>query len=78
LKSSQDADLSEIRRWIHVQVGGHGDAQLNYNRLSPDAITLEGLVNGHRVRVTLERDERQFILKTRGFHWIIEDQDMFY
>ena len=30
------------------------------------------LMNGQRLQVTLKKDERQFILQTRGSHWINE------
>jgi hypothetical protein len=33
-------------------------------------------MNGHRLRVMLQKEERQFILRTRGFHWIIENKDV--
>jgi hypothetical protein len=46
---------------------------LKYNRLQPDAMSLEGLANGRRLHVTLKKEERQFPLKTRGFRWINDD-----
>ena len=33
-------------------------------------------MKGHRLRVILKKEERHFVLKTRGFHWIIEEKDM--
>jgi len=54
-----------------------GDTELNYNRPQPDAMILEGLMNGHRLRVTLKKEERQFTLTTRGFRWINDEYDFF-
>src|ERR1700730_1138406 len=77
LSSPSKTELIEFQLLIHTQVGGQGQAQLNYNRLSPDAMILEGLMNGNRFRVTLKKEERQFALKTLGFHWIT-DKDVAY
>src|ERR1700730_2643060 len=77
LSNPSKTELIEFQLLIHTQVGGQGSAQLNYNRLSPDAMILEGLMNGNRFRVTLKKEERQFALKTLGFHWIT-DKDVAY
>ncbi len=49
--------------------GQNAKAELKYNRQQPDTMTLEGLVNGHRISVTLKKEDRQFLLKTHGFQW---------
>jgi hypothetical protein len=54
-----------------------GSAELNYNRPRPDAMILEGLMNGHRLRVMLKKEDREFILKTRGFRWINDEFDLY-
>lgn len=46
-------------------------AQLTYAR-DGDKLTLEGTREGKPVKVTLHRIEPQFLLKTRGFHWLNE------
>jgi len=53
------------------------DVELSYNRPQPDAMILEGVMNGHRLRVTLKKEERQFILRTRGFQWINDEYDFY-
>lgn len=46
---------------------------LNYERVSPDVITLAGVLNGSQMTARLRRtDERKFLLTDRGFHWINE------
>ena len=34
-------------------------------------------MNGHRLRVTLKKEQRRFVLKTRGFSWINDEIDFF-
>jgi uncharacterized membrane protein YphA (DoxX/SURF4 family) len=46
---------------------------LVYRRLQPDVLFMEGPFDGHKVRVRLRRTEPpEFLLVTRGFHWINE------
>jgi hypothetical protein len=45
---------------------------LNYERGSPDVITLAGNFNGSEMTARLRRTERTFLLTDRGFHWINE------
>jgi len=46
---------------------------LTYERASPDVITLAGTLNGSEMTARLHRsDDRKFLLKDRGFHWINE------
>lgn len=46
---------------------------LNYERVSPEVITLAGVLNGSQMTARLRRtDERKFLLTDRGFHWINE------
>jgi len=54
-----------------------GFTRLDYNRPQPNTMTLEGLTNGHRLRVTLKKEDRQFVLKTLGFRWINDEYDFF-
>jgi uncharacterized membrane protein YphA (DoxX/SURF4 family) len=46
------------------------DTELKYNRPQLDSMVLEGQVNGHRLRATLKKDEREFTLKRQGFRFI--------
>ena len=49
-------------------------SSLVYQRPAPDRLTLEGTLEGHKVRASLHRvDESKFLLLTRGFHWVNED-----
>jgi hypothetical protein len=82
LKSPSVADL-ESYGVVHTTIDSlpaseQGKAQLKYNRLSPDAMILEGQMNGHWLRVRMTKEERQFKLKERRFHWITEDKDVAY
>jgi hypothetical protein len=46
---------------------------LNYERVSPEIITLGGVLNGSQMTARLRRTEdRKFLLTDRGFHWINE------
>jgi hypothetical protein len=54
-----------------------GATQLTYSRPRPETMILEGLMNEHRLRVTLKKEDRQFPLNTRGFHWINDEYDFF-
>jgi len=75
-RSPENAELNELRSLNHMTVGGQGNVEMNYNRLSPDAMILDGLMNGHRLRVTLKKEDRQFTLKTLRFRWITENKDL--
>jgi hypothetical protein len=56
---------------VHINsLDRNSNAYLNYSRPQPDALILEGPVNGHRLRVTLRKEERRFVLKTHEFRWI--------
>jgi hypothetical protein len=46
---------------------------LNYEQVSPEVMTLAGTFNGSEMTARLRRtEERKFLLKDRGFHWINE------
>jgi uncharacterized membrane protein YphA (DoxX/SURF4 family) len=48
-------------------------ADLVFQRLQPDELTLEGKFGGRQITAKLHRtDETKFLLKSRGFHWINE------
>jgi hypothetical protein len=48
-------------------------ASFAFERPEPDRMTLDGSLDGHRVRATLRlTDPSSFRLTTRGFHWINE------
>jgi hypothetical protein len=46
--------------------------KLLFDRPAPDRMTLEGMFEGQKFRAGLRRVERNFVLTTRGFHWISE------
>lgn len=45
---------------------------LTYRRPDKDTLIFEGKIDEHPVRATMHRDPREFLLLTRGFHWINE------
>ncbi len=48
-------------------------AKLSYRRPTPKLLTLSGTLDGHKFQARLSReDESQFLLTSRGFHWINE------
>ncbi|HYO13109.1 MAG TPA: hypothetical protein VE685_07950 [Thermoanaerobaculia bacterium] len=53
-----------------------GDSQwkseISYQRPEPGLLLLNGTFDGQPLRARLRRDQREFLLVTRGFHWINE------
>ena len=47
-------------------------SEFSFEDAEPGILTLEGQLEGKPARAKLVRDESQFLLKTRGFHWISE------
>jgi len=48
-------------------------SSFSYRELAPGLLTLEGMLDGKRTRMTMRRmPETAFTLTTRGFHWINE------
>jgi hypothetical protein len=48
-------------------------AALAFNRMKPDQMTLDGNMDGHKVRLELKLvDRNKFMLVSRGFHWVQE------
>jgi hypothetical protein len=46
---------------------------LNYERIDPEKLTIDGTFDGKKIRARLQRVEpSQFLLINRGFHWINE------
>jgi hypothetical protein len=45
---------------------------ISYQRPEPGLLLLNGTFDGQKIRARLRRDDRQFLLVTRGFHWINE------
>jgi hypothetical protein len=54
-----------------------GFTKLDYKRPQPDAMILQGVMNGHQLHVTLKKEERQFTLKTSRFQWINDEYDFY-
>jgi uncharacterized membrane protein YphA (DoxX/SURF4 family) len=48
-------------------------ANFNFDRRTPDQLTLDGDVDGHKTHLQLKRvDRNKFLLVNRGFHWVQE------
>ena len=48
-------------------------ASFTYTRQAPDQLRLDGVYSGHKMQMTLKReDETKFLVNSRGFHWIQE------
>jgi uncharacterized membrane protein YphA (DoxX/SURF4 family) len=58
-----------------VQRGnGPPGAMLNYTQPGPDQLTLDGSLDGHKIHLDLRlADRNQFLLVSRGFHWVQEN-----
>jgi uncharacterized membrane protein YphA (DoxX/SURF4 family) len=51
----------------------HWKATFRFDRSAQDRMTLDGIMDGHAVHVQLKLlDRNQFLLASRGFHWIQE------
>jgi uncharacterized membrane protein YphA (DoxX/SURF4 family) len=83
LVSPRKAELNGFTAWIFsAWISMNPAAQdrsleLTYQRPEPDVMTVEGVMDGHRLRATLEKEHRQFVLQTRGFSWINDEYDLF-
>ncbi|HEX4965671.1 MAG TPA: hypothetical protein VF173_32975 [Thermoanaerobaculia bacterium] len=60
-----------------MTLGKHDDAQwkttFSYTQPTPELLTLEGTLDGRKIRVRLHLEKPpKFLLTTRGFHWINE------
>jgi hypothetical protein len=77
--SLRNPQPNEFLAWMNIIPRSRsGAAELKFARTQPDAMVLEGSMNGHPVRVTLKKEDPQFILKTRGFHWTNDYEDDLY
>jgi hypothetical protein len=48
-------------------------ARFVFERPAPDRLTLDGTMDGSKVRLQLRLfDQKNFLLLTRGFHWVQE------
>jgi hypothetical protein len=54
-----------------------GYTELNYSKPQPDAMVLEGRMNGHQFHVTLKKEQRQFVLQERRHRWINDECDFY-
>ncbi|HET7433372.1 MAG TPA: hypothetical protein VFN10_01530 [Thermoanaerobaculia bacterium] len=65
-------DVKEHMLWIFA---GHEDkrpAKLTYERRGADTVLLSGMFEGKKIAATLHKEPHEFLLTTRGFHWITE------
>lgn len=46
--------------------------EATYDRSQPDLMKINGQWNGKPINLTLRKEEHQFFLSTRGFHWVNE------
>jgi hypothetical protein len=76
-KSPTDADLDELRSLNHMTTPGHGNAEMSYSRVSPGAMVLDGVMDGHQLRLMLRKEERQFTLNTLRFRWVTQNNEMY-
>jgi hypothetical protein len=67
-------DLSTERKTMAVTKGDDPTwrSGLTYRQPGPKLLTVEGTFDGHKIQARLSREEPQFLLTTRGFHWINE------
>ena len=50
-----------------------GGSTLTYTQPSPNRLTLDGALSGHRIHLELQLyDRSKFLLLSRGFHWVQE------
>jgi hypothetical protein len=67
--------LDETKRTLDISKRGDPNwkTTLVYRRLKPDVLIVEGPFDGQEVQARLRRTEPpEFVLVTRGFHWINE------
>ena len=58
---------------IELNQGDTKKGRMNFQRPSPDRLILDGEMEGHKVRMELQRfDSNKFLLVSRGFHWVQE------
>ena len=78
MSDSRERYVLELDEPRHTLVLSKSDdaawrATLSYSEPEPGRLVLLGTVDGRRVRITLRRfDESQYLLTSRGFHWINE------
>ena len=68
-------ELDPAKRTLTLHKRGDPDWNmvLTYQQVSPEVVTLAGTLNGSEMTARLHRsDDRKFLLKDRGFHWINE------
>jgi uncharacterized membrane protein YphA (DoxX/SURF4 family) len=70
LKMMAPKEIMETTEWLTSPMATaslpdwDANISLNYTRPQPGELILQGLVNGHQLRVTLKRDDRPFLLET--------------
>jgi hypothetical protein len=64
-----DAKTLELSR----SNGKNSKSDLTFQLPAPGRLVLNGMLDGHKVRMQLEvMDRNQFLLVNRGFHWVQE------
>jgi uncharacterized membrane protein YphA (DoxX/SURF4 family) len=79
LRSPKPNDIMESTEWLTSPSAAvsspdrPANISLNYSRPQPNELILQGLVNGHQLRVTLKKEDRQFLLETHKSRWVHQD-----
>ena len=69
-----NAHVDEKKKTLELSQrrGGSQKVDLSFTRPTPDLLTLDGTLDGLKTHIELSRDPGNFLLQTRGFHWISE------
>jgi hypothetical protein len=67
------AKIDAVKKQISISsLQPKSKAVLTYLQPQRSTLVLQGMVDGKSIRATLRRTEKQFLLTSRGFHWINE------
>jgi hypothetical protein len=70
---SQRVDLGKKTVTLRKRESQDWKAQFSFERVQPDAMTVEGKLDGQTIHARLRHiPDPKFMLTTRGFHWINE------
>lgn len=68
-----DLDMEKRKMVLTNPSDSRWNAEFSFEESGPGLITLDGQIEGKQTRAKLLRtDESQFLLKSRGFHWVAE------
>jgi uncharacterized membrane protein YphA (DoxX/SURF4 family) len=77
LKVMEPKEVAESTDYLNSPLAtatppGTADVSLSYTRPQPDALVLQGLFDGHQLRVTLKKDDRPFLLNAHKKRFVHE------